>query len=45
MPLWILSARLEEKTGAVTKARAILEKARLKNPNTELLWYVWVAVR
>jgi hypothetical protein len=39
IPLWLLSARLEEKAGAVTRARAILERARLKNPNTDLLWY------
>ena len=59
IPMWILLARLEEKTGghslhfpllptAVlslflltgqrTKARAVLEKARLKNPQCPELW-------
>ena len=60
IPMWILLARLEEKTGGCghpvpplptasllllflitgqrTKARAVLEKARLKNPQCPELW-------
>jgi len=38
IPLWRSSARLEEKAGAVGKARAILEQARLKNPHQDELW-------
>ena len=36
--LWILASRLEEADGKSIKARALLEKARLVNPNNELLW-------
>ncbi|CAI5731601.1 unnamed protein product [Hyaloperonospora brassicae] len=36
--LWTLSSRLEEKLNGVTKARSVLEMARLKNPKTDLLW-------
>lgn len=38
IPLWILSARLEEKAGVTIKARALLEKARLHNPKNDELW-------
>jgi pre-mRNA-processing factor 6 len=38
IPLWILSARLEEKAGVVIKARGLLEKARLFNPKNDELW-------
>uniref|UniRef100_A0AAV1U8V8 PRP1 splicing factor N-terminal domain-containing protein n=1 Tax=Peronospora matthiolae TaxID=2874970 RepID=A0AAV1U8V8_9STRA len=38
IPLWTLSSRLEEKMNGVTKARSVLEMARLKNPKTDLLW-------
>ena len=38
VPLWRSSARLEERAGAVGKARAILEQARLKNPHQDELW-------
>ena len=40
LPLWILYSRLEEKSGQPTKARSVLEKARLKNPRSPDLWYV-----
>ncbi|CAK9294731.1 unnamed protein product [Gordionus sp. m RMFG-2023] len=38
IPLWVLSAKLEETNGQVIKARAIMEKARLRNPANEDLW-------
>lgn len=38
VPLWRSSAYLEEKAGAIGKARAILEQARLKNPKQDQLW-------
>ncbi|WVQ82167.1 hypothetical protein IAT38_004295 [Cryptococcus sp. DSM 104549] len=38
VPLWILSARLEEKGGRVIKARSVLERARLFNPKNDALW-------
>lgn len=38
IPLWLLLSRLEEKTGQLIKARSILEKARLKNPQNPHLW-------
>ncbi|TMW64501.1 hypothetical protein Poli38472_011381 [Pythium oligandrum] len=38
IPLWILSSRLEEKINGVTKARSVLEMARLKNPKNDMLW-------
>lgn len=37
-PLWLLLSRLEEKIGQLTRARAILEKSRLKNPKNPDLW-------
>ena len=40
--LWILLARLEKKDGNETRARAILEKGRLKNPGVPELWCVCV---
>ena len=36
--IWILSARLEERYFGPTKARSVLELARLKNPKTPELW-------
>ncbi|TPX46979.1 hypothetical protein SeMB42_g03012 [Synchytrium endobioticum] len=38
IPLWILSSRLEEKADMMTRARALLERARLLNPANDLLW-------
>ncbi|CAG0881555.1 unnamed protein product [Cyprideis torosa] len=38
IPLWILQARLEEELGRVTRARSLLETARLKNPKEQELW-------
>ncbi|KAL3184787.1 hypothetical protein MRX96_005887 [Rhipicephalus microplus] len=38
VPLWLLLSRLEESTGALTKARSVLEKARLRNPGSADLW-------
>ncbi|KUF82716.1 hypothetical protein AM588_10000433 [Phytophthora nicotianae] len=38
IPLWTLSSRLEEKMNGVTKARSVLEMARLKNPKNDVLW-------
>ncbi|RSH81568.1 hypothetical protein EHS25_006190 [Saitozyma podzolica] len=38
IPLWILSARLEEKAGVTIKARSLLERARLYNPKNDELW-------
>ena len=38
IPLWILSARLEEKAGVTIKARSILERGRMFNPKNDELW-------
>ena len=48
VPLWVSAARLEEKASAAadgsasaagaSRARALLEQARLSNPNSEHLW-------
>ena len=38
MSLWLLLSRLEERVGQLTRARAILEKSRLKNPQAAELW-------
>jgi len=38
VPLWILAARLEEKTGITVKARSILDRARLAVPKEPRLW-------
>ncbi|KDO29186.1 hypothetical protein SPRG_05428 [Saprolegnia parasitica CBS 223.65] len=38
VPLWRLSSRLEEKLQGATKARSVLEVARLRNPKNDLLW-------
>ena len=38
IPLWLLASRMEENSGALIKARAILEKARLMNPTSDSLW-------
>eukprot|EP00731_Ephydatia_muelleri_P010132 Em0005g718a len=42
--LWLLLSLLEEKAGQVTKARAVLEKARLRNPQCPDLWLEAVVV-
>lgn len=39
VPLWLLLSHLEERVGQLTRARAILEKARLKNPQSPELWW------
>lgn len=36
--MWICAANLEEKTNNPSKARAILDKARLQNPKNPQLW-------
>lgn len=38
VPLWLLTARLEERAGIVVKARSILDQARLKVPKSPQLW-------
>ena len=38
VPLWRSSAYLEEKAGAIGKARAVLEQARLRNAKQDQLW-------
>uniref|UniRef100_A0A6B2KXN3 PRP1 splicing factor N-terminal domain-containing protein n=1 Tax=Arcella intermedia TaxID=1963864 RepID=A0A6B2KXN3_9EUKA len=38
IPLWIGLTRLEEKHGNMARSRAIMEKARLKNPKNQDLW-------
>ena len=38
IPLWLLLSRLEENSGQLTKARSVLEKARLKNSQCPELW-------
>ncbi|KAJ0174561.1 hypothetical protein K1T71_009669 [Dendrolimus kikuchii] len=38
VPMWILLSRLEEKMKHVTKARSVLEKARLRNLKNPELW-------
>lgn len=38
VPLWLEYAKLEERLGGPAKARALLEKARLKLPGTPALW-------
>lgn len=38
IPLWLLLIQLETELGQVIKARANLEKARLRNPMTPELW-------
>ncbi|KAG5462649.1 MAG: hypothetical protein BJ554DRAFT_4234, partial [Olpidium bornovanus] len=38
IPLWLLSSRLEELTGMLVKARAILERGRLLNPKVPEMW-------
>jgi hypothetical protein len=40
IPLWLLYARLEKDADNATRARSILEKARLKNPGIPQLWCV-----
>lgn len=36
--LWILASRLEEADGRSIKSRALLDKARLANPGSDVLW-------
>ena len=38
VPLWILSARAEERAGNIVKARAVLDQARLANVKNASLW-------
>lgn len=38
VPLWILAANLEERTGVMIRARSILERALLVNPKNPELW-------
>ena len=38
VPLWLELSRLEERTTGTSRARAVLEKARLKVPANPLLW-------
>ena len=38
IPLWLLLVQLEIENGQIIKARANIEKARLKNPMTAELW-------
>lgn len=38
IPLWLLLVQLEIDNGQIIKARANLEKARLRNPMTAELW-------
>ena len=38
IPLWTLWSKLEESQKQLTKARSILEKSRLRNPQNSLLW-------
>jgi pre-mRNA-processing factor 6 len=44
VPLWIMSSRLEEKTGLAIKARAILERARFHNKKSDEIWLESVRV-
>ncbi|CAD6574529.1 MAG: hypothetical protein CYPHOPRED_005447 [Cyphobasidiales sp. Tagirdzhanova-0007] len=44
VPLWILSSRLEEKSGLAIKARAILERARFHNKKSDQIWMESVRV-
>ncbi|WVQ77204.1 hypothetical protein IAR50_006887 [Cryptococcus sp. DSM 104548] len=44
IPLWILGARLEEKSGATIRARGLMEKARLANPKNDELWLESVGI-
>lgn len=40
VPLWVLLSTLEQNKGNLTKARAVLERGRLKNPMCPELWLV-----
>lgn len=42
--LWVLASRLEEADGKSIKARALLDKARLINPGSDILWAEAVGV-
>lgn len=44
IPLWILSARLEEQAGVTIKARSLLEKGRLYNQKNDELWAESIAI-
>ena len=38
VPLWLLYSRLEERSGAVVKARSVLDRARQAVPKSPELW-------
>ncbi|KAI9762534.1 MAG: hypothetical protein M4579_000337 [Chaenotheca gracillima] len=38
VPLWLLTSRLEERSGVVVKARSVLDRARLAVPKNAELW-------
>merc|ERR1719409_1333223 len=42
--LWLCAAACSKKAGKLTKARAILEKARVQVPNVDLLWLAGIDV-
>jgi pre-mRNA-processing factor 6 len=42
--VWLCAAQCAKKAGKLTKARAILEKARVQLPNNEFLWLAGVDV-
>lgn len=44
IPLWILYSRLEERAGAVVKARSVLDRARTAIPKSPELWAELVRV-
>jgi len=44
VPLWILSARLEEGAGLAIKSRALLEKGRFHNKKSDHIWLESVRV-
>ena len=44
IPLWILSSKLEEKSGLAIKARALLERARFHNKKSDHIWMESVRV-
>lgn len=44
IPLWLCAASWEERHASAVRARALLEKARLKNPKTPELWLAAVRV-
>lgn len=42
--LWILAARLEACAGLTIRSRALLERARLSNPSSPLIWYESITI-